>query len=193
MTVWSPPRDDSAWVIVSQHDIEDLITGLRHRRNQVVPYWVRWLSSRSDCLARPMVLAGKSVPARLSTTWWHKFAATRIDYTVQPFGRECSRQEIETVKESTSQARAGHRRCLWRESAGYGARFPSPRSAGGPPPNRGIERHSMLGAVRDLLRGRSGAFEEYRFYPKNLELVLVNTRVIACSPPGFWWPTWAKC
>ena len=40
----------------------------------------------------------------------------------------------------------------------------------------------MLGAVRDLLRGRSGAFEEYRFYPKNLELVLVNTRVIACSP-----------
>ena len=182
MTVWSPPRDDSAWVIVSQHDIEDLITGLRRRRNQVVPYWVRWLSSRSTTPCSRLAGSAAAKRSRLSRN--RPARRARVIDPRQVFGRGLL---------PTSQARAGHRRCLWRESAGYGARFPSPRSAGGPPPNRGIERHSMLGAVRDLLRGRSGAFEEYRFYPKNLELVLVNTRVIACSPPGFWWPTWAKC
>ena len=130
-----------------------------------------------------MVLAGKSASTKLSETWRTTFAESQIEYVVQPFGGECSRQEIERGKEAARQARA---RVII--GAGGGKVLDTARAVasdlGLPVVNcPTVASSDAPCSALSVVYSADGVFEEYRFYPKNPDLVLVDTTVIACSPP----------
>ena len=130
-----------------------------------------------------LLLAGRSAAARLASTWKKTFAESGFPYSVQAFGGECSRREIETVKQAAQGLGAGV-----IVGAGGGKVLDTARAAAAdlrlavatcPTAASSDAPCSALSVVYS----EAGAFEEYRFYRKNPDLVLVDTTVIAQAPP----------
>ena len=135
-------------------------------------------------LAGPaIVVAGRSAASRLADTWRQSFAEAGIAYTVQPFGGECSHAEIERGKEAARRAKAAV-----VVGAGGGKVLDTARAVAAdlslPIVNcPTVASSDAPCSALSVLYDEAGTVVDYRVYPRNPDLVLVDTTVIACAPP----------
>src|SRR5262249_15076750 len=130
-----------------------------------------------------LILAGRSAHRLLSSTWAATFGEAGIKHAVYPFGGECSLAEIERVK---SMARQHHARLI--VGAGGGKVLDTARAVAAdldlPVVNcPTVASSDAPCSALSVIYTEEGVFQEYRFYRKNPDLVLVDTQVIALGPP----------
>ena len=130
-----------------------------------------------------MVLAGRSAAAKLASAWDRTFGAVGMEYTVHPFGGECSHHEIENVKAAAQRARAAV-----VVGAGGGKVLDTARAVaaelGLPVVNcPTVASSDAPCSALSVLYNDKGVVVDYRVYARNPDLVLVDTKVIACAPP----------
>ena len=130
-----------------------------------------------------LVLAGRSAATRLADAWRQAFGDSGIEYAIQPFGGECSHQEIETVKDATKAAKANV-----VVGAGGGKVLDTARAVAAdldlPVVNcPTVASSDAPCSALSVLYNDEGVVVDYRVYPRNPDLVLVDTRVIAYAPP----------
>jgi glycerol dehydrogenase len=135
-------------------------------------------------LAGPaLIVAGRSAVRLLTATWERTFREAGISHAVHPFGGECSLAEIERVKQS---ARRQQARVII--GAGGGKVLDTARAAAAdldlPVVNcPTVASSDAPCSALSVIYTDEGVFQEYRFYRKNPDLVLVDTQVIAQGPP----------
>jgi glycerol dehydrogenase len=130
-----------------------------------------------------LVLAGRSALRLLAETWKRTFSEAGMPHAVYPFGGECSLAEIEQVKESARQHQA---RVI--VGAGGGKVLDTARAVAAdldlPVVNcPTVASSDAPCSALSVIYTDEGVFQEYRFYRKNPDLVLVDTQVIAQGPP----------
>jgi len=129
-----------------------------------------------------LILAGNSATRLLAKTWRRTFAEADIKFEVRPFGGECSLTEIERGKEA---AREIHAQVII--GAGGGKVLDAARAVAGdlslPVVNcPTVASSDAPCSALSVIYTDEGEFQEYRFYRKNPDLVLVDTQVIAQGP-----------
>ena len=129
------------------------------------------------------ILAGRSAAKRLAGTWRDVLTESDISYHVQPFGGECSHQEIESVKEVARQAAAEV-----IVGAGGGKVLDTARAVAAdlelPIVNcPTVASSDAPCSALSVLYNDKGQVVDYRVYRRNPDLVLVDTTVIASAPP----------
>jgi glycerol dehydrogenase len=127
-------------------------------------------------------MAGKTAVKLLSETWRKSLGSAEIRYEVYPFGGECSLAEIERIKDSARQTQA---RVIL--AVGGGKALDAGRAAaadlGLPVVNcPTVASSDAPCSALSVIYTEDGVFQQYRFYRKNPDLVLVDTAVIARSP-----------
>jgi glycerol dehydrogenase len=130
-----------------------------------------------------LVLAGHSAARLLAATWEQSFPEAGLGHAVQAFGGECSPAEIERVKAAAR--RHGARTVV---GAGGGKVLDTARAVaadlGLPVVNcPTVASSDAPCSALSVIYTDEGVFQEYRFYRKNPDLVLVDTQVIAHGPP----------
>lgn len=130
-----------------------------------------------------LIVAGKSAIALLSRTWQRSLGEARLAYAVHPFGGECSVSEIERVKNSAIEN--GTRVII---GAGGGKVLDTARAVAAdlklPVVNcPTVASSDAPCSALSVVYTDEGVFQEYRIYGRNPDLVLVDTQVIAQSPP----------
>ncbi|MCP5113483.1 MAG: glycerol dehydrogenase, partial [bacterium] len=130
-----------------------------------------------------LVVAGASAERLLAATWRTSLGDSGIEYQVHHFGGECSHAEIARVVEA-----ARERRAQAIIGAGGGKVLDTARAAaddlGLPVINcPTVASSDAPCSALSVIYSAEGVFEEYRFYRRNPDLVLVDTEVIAQSPP----------
>jgi len=130
-----------------------------------------------------LIVAGKSAARRLADLWKVSLGEAGIRYTVHAFGGECSPAEIERVK--TAARQEGARVVV---GAGGGKVLDTARAVAAdldlPVVNcPTVASSDAPCSALSVIYTEEGVFHEYRFYRKNPDLVLVDTQVIAHSPP----------
>jgi glycerol dehydrogenase len=130
-----------------------------------------------------LIVAGKSAIRLLAEVWQKYFSEAGIAHAVHEFGGECSYIEIERIKDS---GRANKSRVVI--GAGGGKVLDAARAAADdlnlPIVNcPTIASSDAPCSALSVIYTEEGVFQEYRFYRKNPDLVLVDTAVIAQSPP----------
>ena len=133
--------------------------------------------------APALIVAGSSAARLLSSVWERSFSEAGFGYSVLAFGGECSIAEIERVSESARRSRA---RVI--VGAGGGKVLDTARAAasslGLPVVNcPTVASSDAPCSALSVVYTEEGTFQEYRIYGKNPDLVLVDTDVIAHSPP----------
>ena len=130
-----------------------------------------------------LIVAGRSARSLLSEAWRTSLGEAGISYHVHTFGGECSVSEIERVKaavqENTARVIIG---------AGGGKVLDTARAAAAdfslPVVNcPTVASSDAPCSALSVIYSDDGDFQEYRIYRKNPDLVLVDTQVIAHSPP----------
>ena len=134
-------------------------------------------------LGPALIVAGRSASRLLSSTWQATFREAGIAHAVHPFGGECSLAEIERVKSAAHQYKA---RVI--VGAGGGKVLDTARAAAAdldlPVVNcPTVASSDAPCSALSVIYTDEGVFHQYRFYRKNPDLVLVDTRVIAQGPP----------
>jgi glycerol dehydrogenase len=135
-------------------------------------------------LAGPaLIVAGTSAIRLCAEAWRESLGPAGIAYQVRPFGGECSHAEIQRVVASAREVSA---RAII--GAGGGKVLDTARAAasdlGLPVVNcPTVASSDAPCSALSVIYTEDGAFQEYRIYGKNPELVLVDTAVIAQSPP----------
>jgi glycerol dehydrogenase len=130
-----------------------------------------------------LLIAGKTVIGRLADTWKLSFDEVGTRHVVHCFSGECSPAEIENVKSTARQC--GARSIV---GAGGGKVLDTARAAaadlGLPVVNcPTVASSDAPCSALSVIYTEDGVFQEYRFYRKNPDLVLVDTQVIAQAPP----------
>jgi glycerol dehydrogenase len=130
-----------------------------------------------------LVVAGSTAVKTLAESWRTTLGEAGIAYTVHPFGGECSLAEIERVERA---GRAAGSRVVI--GAGGGKVLDTARAAaaglGLPVVNcPTLASSDAPCSALSVIYTDAGEFQEYRFYRKNPDLVLVDTQVIAEAPP----------
>ena len=130
-----------------------------------------------------LVIAGKTVIGRLAGTWKSSLDEAGIHHEVHRFAGECSPVEIERVKAAARQC--GARTIV---GAGGGKVLDTARAVaadlGLPVVNcPTVASSDAPCSALSVIYTEEGVFQEYRFYRKNPDLVLVDTQVIAQAPP----------
>jgi glycerol dehydrogenase len=130
-----------------------------------------------------LLIAGKTVIGRLADTWRASLDEAGMRHTVHRFGGECALAEIERVKAAAQQC--GARTIV---GAGGGKVLDTARAAaadlGLPVVNcPTVASSDAPCSALSVIYTEGGEFQEYRFYRKNPDLVLVDTQVIAQAPP----------
>jgi glycerol dehydrogenase len=130
-----------------------------------------------------VIIAGKSAIRLLSDTWKTTLGEARIEHVVHPFGGECSHAEIERAKKIAGQHKA---RAI--VGAGGGKVLDTARAVAAdldlPVVNcPTVASSDAPCSALSVIYTEDGVFQEYRFYRKNPDLVLVDTQVIAQGPP----------
>ncbi len=134
-------------------------------------------------LAGPaLLLAGASAIRLLMPHWKETFDAAGIAFAVQPFGGECSLTEIARV---TAAAREHRARVI--VGAGGGKVLDTARAVAAgldlPVVNcPTVASSDAPCSALSVIYTDAGAVQEYRFYRRNPDLVLVDTQVIAQGP-----------
>jgi glycerol dehydrogenase len=129
-----------------------------------------------------LIVAGKTAAGILTEIWRRTLSQADISYDVHTFGGECSLSEIERVKAA---AKACGARVII--AAGGGKALDTGRAAAAdldlPVVNcPTIASSDAPCSALSVIYTEEGVFQQYRFYRKNPELVLVDTAVIARSP-----------
>ncbi|MGE5756674.1 MAG: glycerol dehydrogenase, partial [Planctomycetaceae bacterium] len=130
-----------------------------------------------------LLVAGRSAIRLLSETWDRTFREAGIAHAVHPFGGECSLAEIERGEEAARRAQA---RVI--VGAGGGKVLDTARAVAAgldlPVVNcPTVASSDAPCSALSVIYTEAGVFQEYRFYRKNPDLVLVDTQVIAQGPP----------
>jgi glycerol dehydrogenase len=130
-----------------------------------------------------LIVASRSPIRLLSETWKQTFAEAGIDYAIHEFGGECSLAEIERIKQA-AQARSSH----LVVGAGGGKVLDAARAAAAdlnlPVVNcPTVASSDAPCSALSVIYSDEGIVQGSRFYRKNPDLVLVDTHVIALSPP----------
>ncbi len=130
-----------------------------------------------------LIIAGKTVIGRLAETWKSSLDEAKLGHAVHRFGGECALAEIERVKASAREC--GARTIV---GAGGGKVLDTARAAaadlGLPVVNcPTVASSDAPCSALSVIYTEEGVFQEYRFYRKNPDLVLVDTQVIAQAPP----------
>ena len=130
-----------------------------------------------------LVVAGRSALRLLSSTWTATFSEAGIQHAVHPFGGECSPAEIERVK-----AVARQRQAQVIVGSGGGKVLDTARAVAADLAVPVVTCPTVASSdapcsALSVIYTEQGVFQEYRFYRKNPELVLVDTQVIAQGPP----------
>ena len=130
-----------------------------------------------------LIVAGRSACSLLSETWRTSLGEVGVTYRVHTFGGECSVSEIErakaAVRENSARVIIG---------AGGGKVLDTARAVAAdcnlPVVNcPTVASSDAPCSALSVIYTDDGSFQEYRIYRKNPDLVLVDTQVIAQSPP----------
>jgi glycerol dehydrogenase len=129
-----------------------------------------------------LIVAGRSAIRLLSSVWPVALKEAGIEHAVHPFEGECSLAEIERVKQDARQCKA-----QVIVGAGGGKVLDTARAAAAdfdlPVVNcPTVASSDAPCSALSVVYSEEGVFQEYRFYRKNPDLVLVDTQVIAHSP-----------
>lgn len=129
-----------------------------------------------------VIVAGRSAIRELSETWSRTFAAAEISHTIFPFGGECTVAEIRRGCQAAREWNAGI-----VIGAGGGKVLDTARAIASelslPVVNcPTIASSDAPCSALSVIYTDAGAWEEYRIYRRNPDLVLVDTAVIARSP-----------
>ena len=132
-----------------------------------------------------LVVAGRSAESMLGATWAESFRQVGLAHVVHRFGGECSRAEIARVNEA---ARSAGARAI--VGAGGGKAIDTGRASAheiGVPfvscPSL-ASSDAPCSAISVVYR-EDGTVEQIRFLPRNPDLVVVDTEVVAKSPARF--------
>lgn len=130
-----------------------------------------------------LIIAGKTVIGLLEPTWQKALDEAGLKYAVACFGGECSLEEIDRVQAAGREL--GARTIV---GAGGGKVLDTARAAaaglGLPVVNcPTVASSDAPCSALSVIYSPQGEFQEYRFYRKNPDLVLVDTEVIAQAPP----------
>ena len=130
-----------------------------------------------------LIVAGRSAIALLSETWRKSLGDAGIAYSVHPFGGECCAPEIERIDARAREA--GVRVII---GAGGGKVLDTARAVAADLSLPVINCPTIASSdapcsALSVVYTEDGVFEQYRIYRKNPDLVLVDTEVIAQSPP----------
>jgi glycerol dehydrogenase len=130
-----------------------------------------------------LLVAGRSASRLLAATWDRTFREAGIAHAVHPFGGECSLAEIDRVQQAARKHQAGV-----VVGAGGGKVLDTARAAAAgldlPVVNcPTVASSDAPCSALSVIYTEEGVFQEYRFYRKNPDLVLVDTQVVAQSPP----------
>jgi glycerol dehydrogenase len=130
-----------------------------------------------------LIIAGKSVIGLLAQVWQRSLDEARLKHSVHRFGGECSLAEIERAKATARELKA--RTVV---GAGGGKVLDTARAVAAdlslPVVNcPTVASSDAPCSALSVIYSEDGVFQEYRFYRKNPDLVLVDTEVIAQAPP----------
>src|SRR5262249_12883257 len=130
-----------------------------------------------------LIVASRTAQRLLADTWQRTLSEAGLGYTVHRFGGECCVPEIERIKSTAVQQRTGG-----IVGAGRGKVLATARAVAAdlqlPVVNcPTIASSDAPCSALSVVYTEDGVFLEYRIYRKNPELVLVDTQVIAHSPP----------
>jgi glycerol dehydrogenase len=130
-----------------------------------------------------LIIAGNTVIGLLEETWRRSLGEAGLRHAVHRFGGECSLAEIERVKAAARELKA---RAV--VGAGGGKVLDTARAAaaglGLPVVNcPTVASSDAPCSALSVIYTDEGVFQEYRFYRRNPDLVLVDTAVIAQAPP----------
>jgi glycerol dehydrogenase len=129
-----------------------------------------------------VIVAGRSAIRLLSATWSESFTAVEMRHVIFPFGGECTAGEI---RRGCQAAREANARVVI--GAGGGKVLDTARAIASdlllPVVNcPTIASSDAPCSALSVIYTEEGAWEEYRIYRRNPDLVLVDTAVIARSP-----------
>jgi glycerol dehydrogenase len=134
-------------------------------------------------LSGPALIVGGRSPIRLlSESWKRTFAEAGIAFAVHEFGGECSLAEIERIKQVAKQNKS-----QVVVGAGGGKVLDAARAAADL--NLAVVNCPTVASsdapcsALSVIYSDEGVVQGSRFYRKNPDLVLVDTQVIAMSPP----------
>ncbi len=133
-------------------------------------------------LSGPVLIVASRSPIRLlSDIWKGTFKDAQIAYAVHEFGGECSLAEIERIKQVATKAKV-------ILGAGGGKVLDAARAAAAdlnlPCVNcPTVASSDSPCSALSVIYSEDGVVQGSRFHRKNAELVLVDTQVIAQSPP----------
>ena len=130
-----------------------------------------------------LIIAGRTVIGLLAPAWQRSLDEAGFKHAVHRFSGECSLTEIERVKAAGREL--GARTIV---GAGGGKVLDTARAAaaglGLPVVNcPTVASSDAPCSALSVIYTDEGVFQEYRFYRKNPDLVLVDTEVIAQAPP----------
>ena len=130
-----------------------------------------------------LIVAGRNAIRLLADTWTRSLGEANIRHAVHEFGGECSLAEVERIKAAAR--RDGARVMI---GAGGGKVLDAARAAAADLDLAVVSCPTVAStdaptSALSVIYTAEGAFQEYRFYRKNPDLVLVDTQVIASSPP----------
>ncbi|MBO0713115.1 MAG: glycerol dehydrogenase [Acidimicrobiales bacterium] len=139
---------------------------------------------RNIGLDGPALILSSSSPARLLDEVWAKsLGEAGIHYSVEIFGGECSPVEVERVCKAA--VRGGAAVII---GAGGGKVLDTSRAVAAALQLPSVNCPTVASSdapcsALSVLYSEDGEFLEFRFYPRNPDLVLVDTAVIAQAPP----------
>ncbi|MFN7933970.1 MAG: glycerol dehydrogenase [Bryobacteraceae bacterium] len=130
-----------------------------------------------------LVAAGRSARRLLEDTWRQTFGDAGYAYEIFDFGGECSLVEIARMEQA-----ARHLKAATIVGAGGGKVLDAARAAaaglGLPVVNcPTVASSDAPCSALSVIYTDEGVFQEYRFYKRNPDLVLVDTTVVAQGPP----------
>ena len=130
-----------------------------------------------------LIVAGKSALRLLAAAWQKTLGDSHFEYAIHEFGGECSHAEIARIVEA-----ARHHGSATIVGAGGGKVLDAARAAAAdlnlPVVNcPTVASSDAPCSALSVIYTEEGVFQEYRFYRKNPELVLVDTQVVAQGPP----------
>jgi glycerol dehydrogenase len=129
-----------------------------------------------------LIVAGKSAARLLTDTWKRSLEGANIRFEVHSFAGECSLAEIEQVKGAATKVKAEV-----IIGAGGGKVLDTARAAAADLNLAVVNCPTVASSdapcsALSVVYSNDGVFEQYRFYRKNPDLVLVDTQVIAQGP-----------
>lgn len=139
--------------------------------------------ARLGISGKALIIASPSARKALEPVWREAFQASRLDYEIMDFGGECSLVEISRGKEEARRASAST-----IVGAGGGKTLDAARAVAAelelpvaccPTTASSDAPCSALSVVYT----EDGVFEKCLYYPRNPDLVLVDSTIIARAPP----------